>query len=134
MKTDSLFYRLFQRCPQLAMELLGLEFSGSSYTFGSIETILVYKLPRLTREEIRAMLNVQNIELKQTQFYREIAAEEQIKGEQLLLQRLLTHRFGKLPNEIEQQLAHASAKEIEQWADRLFVAATLEAVFSEITH
>ena len=37
MKTDSLFYRLFQRCPQLAMELLVLELSGSSYCFGSEE-------------------------------------------------------------------------------------------------
>ena len=273
MKTDSLFYRLFQRCPQLAMELLGLEFSNDSYAFGSeeikqtgfrldgvfkpltenpkqplifaevqyqpdddfyarflseitlylyrhkpkrtwlalviyptrrteklpeiefepfialpqlrriyledyqqgelsfnltlirliacdekqtaelvqqlmmtqtqllsletldfIETILVYKLPRLTREEIRAMLNVQNIELKQTRFYQEIAAEEQIRGEQVLLQRLLIGRFGKLPIEIEKQLALASAEQIEQWADRLLVATTLEAVFSEISH
>ena len=37
MKTDSLFYRLFQRCPQIALDLLGLKFSGDSYRFGSVE-------------------------------------------------------------------------------------------------
>jgi predicted transposase YdaD len=37
MKTDTLFYRLFQRWPQLALELLGLPYSGDSYRFGSEE-------------------------------------------------------------------------------------------------
>ena len=31
-----------------------------------VETLLVYKLPRLSREEIRKMLNVLNVELKET--------------------------------------------------------------------
>ena len=42
-----------------------------------IETILVYKLPRLSREEIKTMLALNEIELKQTRFYQEIAKEEQ---------------------------------------------------------
>lgn len=37
MKTDTLFYRLFLRWPQLAMELLGLPYSGDSYKFVSEE-------------------------------------------------------------------------------------------------
>ena len=37
MKTDTLFYRLFQRWPQLALELLDLQYSGDSYRFGSEE-------------------------------------------------------------------------------------------------
>jgi hypothetical protein len=35
MKTDTLFYRLFQRWPKLALELLGLDYAGDSYRFGS---------------------------------------------------------------------------------------------------
>lgn len=31
-----------------------------------VETLLVYKLPRLSREEIRKMLDIFNVELKQT--------------------------------------------------------------------
>jgi predicted transposase/invertase (TIGR01784 family) len=37
MKTDTLFYRLFQGLPELAMELLGLEYHSESYRFGSEE-------------------------------------------------------------------------------------------------
>ena len=37
MKADTLFYRLFQRWPKLALELLGLEYRSESYRFGSEE-------------------------------------------------------------------------------------------------
>ena len=37
MKTDTLFYRLFQRWPKIALELLGLEYLNESYRFGSEE-------------------------------------------------------------------------------------------------
>lgn len=37
MKTDTLFYRLFLRCSQLALDLLGLPYSGDSYRFASEE-------------------------------------------------------------------------------------------------
>ncbi len=40
-----------------------------------VETLLVYKLPRLLREEIRKMLDIFNVELKQTRFYQEVFAE-----------------------------------------------------------
>jgi predicted transposase YdaD len=56
MKTDSLFYRLFQRLPP-------------DEWLNFIETILVYKLPHLTREEIKQMIGIQDIDLRQTRFY-----------------------------------------------------------------
>ena len=37
MKTDTLFYRLFQRWPKLALELLDLHYGGDSYRFSSEE-------------------------------------------------------------------------------------------------
>ena len=37
MKTDTLFYRLFQRAPKLALELLGLNYASHSYCFSSEE-------------------------------------------------------------------------------------------------
>ena len=45
-----------------------------------IETILVYKLPRLTREEIQRMLHLPDVELKQTRFYQDVFAEGRIEG------------------------------------------------------
>jgi len=38
------------------------------------------KLPHLNREEIKAVLTLGDIELKQTRFYQEIAEEERQKG------------------------------------------------------
>jgi len=37
MKTDTLFYRLFQRLPNVVLELLGLDYRSESYRFGSEE-------------------------------------------------------------------------------------------------
>ena len=47
-----------------------------------VETVLVYKLPRLSREEIRKMLDIFNVELKQTRFYQEVFAEGLEEGRQ----------------------------------------------------
>jgi len=53
-----------------------------------VETLLVYKLPRLSREQIRKRLNVLNVELKETRFYREVFAEGQ-REERLRIARSL---------------------------------------------
>ena len=47
-----------------------------------VGTLLVYKLPRLSPEEIRKMLNVLNVELKDTRFYQEVFAEGLEEGRQ----------------------------------------------------
>ena len=120
-----------------------------------IETILVYKLPRLSREEIKTMLALNDIELKQTRFYQEIAEEErqigeQIgeqkgeqkgrqkgrqegrqEGEQILLQRMLTRRFGEFPDWAQKRLLQANSEQLEQWADRLLDAPSLDTVFND---
>jgi predicted transposase/invertase (TIGR01784 family) len=49
-------------------------------TMDLIETILVYKLPRLTRQEIIAMLQLPETDLKQTRFYQEVFAEGEQEG------------------------------------------------------
>ncbi len=100
-----------------------------------IETILVYKLPRLSREEIRIMLALEDVSLKQTRFYQEAMTEGLEmgleKGEQSLLQRMLMRRFGELPVQLQQLLSQANAAQIEQWADRFIEATTLEAIFGD---
>ena len=45
-----------------------------------METLLVYKLPRLSWEEIRTMLDIFNVDLKQTRFYQEVFAEGVAEG------------------------------------------------------
>ena len=93
-----------------------------------IETILVYKLPRLSREEIKTMLALNEIELKQTRFYQEIAEEEQqigeLRGRQegrqeeciSLVTRLLRRKFGIHP-ELATALAQLPTVPVEKLED-----------------
>ena len=111
------------------IDLEGLDF---------IETILVYKLPHLSREEIKKMLSVYEVELKQTRFYQEVSAEGREEGREegkqeglkagkqeeciLLLCRLLRRKFGLLPqleNNI-QALINLPLEKLEDLADALF--------------
>ena len=66
-----------------------------------IETILVYKLPHLSREEIKQMLSVYEVKLQDTRFYQEVSAEGEQKGQQeeciKLLSRQLRRKFGVQP-------------------------------------
>ena len=52
------------------------------------------------------------------------------KGEQILLQRMLTRRFGKMPDWAEKRLLQASPEQLEHWADQLLDASTLDSVFN----
>lgn len=50
------------------------------------------------------------------------------KGQRALVQRLLQRRFGPLPPEALARLASAAPSELEQWAERVLVAASLAEV------
>ena len=94
-----------------------------------LETILVYKLPQLSREEIRKMLALNDIELKQTRFYQEIAEEERQEGKKegrkeeciTLLSRQLRRKFGIQPTlELAlQRLPELPLTHLEELADAL---------------
>ena len=53
------------------------------------------------------------------------------EGEQILLQRMLTRRFGEIPDWAQKRLLQASPEQLEQWADRLLDVPTLDAVFND---
>ncbi len=55
-----------------------------------MQTVLVYKFPNLTTQDIQAMLGLS--ELKQTRVYQEALQE----GEAVIVVRLLTRRLGNL--------------------------------------
>ena len=100
-----------------------------------VETILVYKLPTMSREEVRRMLELHDVDLKQTRFYQEVFAEGRTEGwtegEARLLRKLLIRRFGPLPGWAAAKLAGAEPAQLEVWGERVLEAATLEAVFAE---
>jgi uncharacterized protein DUF4351 len=51
------------------------------------------------------------------------------EGERMLLRRLLTQRFGPLPDGVEQRLHAATMPDLERWADRVLDAQHLDEVF-----
>ena len=51
------------------------------------------------------------------------------EGKQSLLQKLLTNRFGPLPEAVLEQIRSASSEQIDAWADRVFDATSLDEVF-----
>ncbi len=53
------------------------------------------------------------------------------RGQSALLTKLLTKRFGALPEEIEGKLNSAHSEQLEHWALRLMDVSTLDEVFSE---
>ncbi len=144
MKTDTLFYCLFQRAPKLALELLGLNYDGDSYCFSSEELKqTAFRIDGLlkSREEIKKMLALNEVELRQTRFYQEVSAEGRQEGKQeglqegkqvglkvgkqeeciLLLSRLLRRKFGlqpQLENSL-QELPRLPLEKLEDLADAL---------------
>ena len=85
-----------------------------------VETILVYKLPRLSREEIQKMLGYNDIELKQTRFYQDVFTEGLHEGEAKVILRQLNRRFSNLnPNTII-QIQQLNSIQLETLADKVF--------------
>jgi predicted transposase YdaD len=86
------------------------------------------------------MLGITDIDLKQTRFYQDVLAEGRQgawregrqegrqEGEASVLRRLLTLRFGPLPDWAEQQLSQANTEQLETWAIRVLDANSLESV------
>lgn len=78
-----------------------------------IETIIIHKLPLKSREEIEAMLDLQD--LKQTKFYQEAFAE----GEANLVLRLLHRRIGEIPQNVTERIRKLSAEQLEELGEAL---------------
>jgi predicted transposase/invertase (TIGR01784 family) len=82
-----------------------------------VETILVYKLPMLSREEIQAMLELTDIDLKQTRFYQEVFTEGRQEGRQeegvALILRQLQRRCGTLGSSVTERVTRLSLSQLE---------------------
>ena len=100
-----------------------------------IETIVVYKLPHLSREEIQRMLHLPDVELKQTRFYQDVFAEGRTEGRTeghaegrtegqqqeaaALVLRLLRRRLGTAPAEAENRIRALPVAELEALGEAL---------------
>ena len=64
--------------------------------------------------------------------YRERTPGKASGRRDVMLRRLLTRRFGPLPDEVEQRLHAATVQELERWADRVLDAQRLDEVFRDV--
>lgn len=108
-----------------------------------LETILVNRLPNITREEIQTMFGLQDTDLKKTRFYQDTfneghlegrmegRMEGQVEGEAILLMRLLERRFGSLSIDVKQRIVSTDAETLLIYGDRILDAKTLDDVFGD---
>lgn len=86
-----------------------------------IETIVVYKFPQLSREEIESMLGLS--ELKQTKVYQEALHEGEQTGAlreaQSLILRQLTRRISDVTPQLRSQIQSLSLDQIETLGEAL---------------
>ena len=100
-----------------------------------IETVLVYKFPKLNRQEIEAMFTYSD--LKQTRVYQEAKEEGEqrglklgeqrglVKGQATMLLRLLNRKFGQISPSLRGKVNKLSAKQLENLAEALFDLETI---------
>lgn len=80
-----------------------------------VEAILVRKLPSLTVEEIRAMLDLQDVSLSETQFFKEVFQQ----GEENLVLRQIGRRCGELSIEQQAQIRSLPIDQLENLGEAL---------------
>lgn len=114
--------------PLLAKQLLTtltVQNQSEHPLFDLIETIITYKFPHLTRDEVKQMLHIPDIHLdiKQTQFYKdiytEIYSEGEQKGEIKVILNLLKRRFGELDVHLVEQIKTLDLKQLDYLAENL---------------
>jgi len=93
-----------------------------------VETVLIYKFPDLSREELEQMLGLN--ELKQTRFYQE-ALEEGLEqgrqeGELAVVLRQLRRRLGTVELQLQLQIQQLSSAQLEELAEALLDFSTAE--------
>lgn len=85
-----------------------------------VETVIIYKFPKLGREEIAKMLGLS--ELRETKVYQEVRTEEAL----LLILRQLSRRVGTLPANVEAQVQALALLQLEALGEALLDFAGLD--------
>ncbi|CAN1213496.1 DUF4351 domain-containing protein [Tumidithrix helvetica PCC 7403] len=95
-----------------------------------IETVLVYKFPKLGRQEIEKMFT--QTDLKKTLVYQEALEEGKQEGLQLgkqrqvaMLVRMLTRKFGQVSPRLKTRISKLSAVQLENLAEAIFDLETI---------
>jgi predicted transposase YdaD len=92
-----------------------------------VETILIYKLKTLSREEIERMFTLGD--LRQTKVYQEAKQEGEQRG-CLVLRNVITkqiaRKFGRVPDDLNTKLAQLSLDQLGEIAEAIIDISALE--------
>ena len=130
-----------KRTPQLVKNLLdkvGAEVTDEAQqrkVLDLIETIILYKLPRISRQELAQMFSLSNFDLKKTRYYQEVKEEireevkeeireevkeeikQKVREEALqLVKRLFQRRTGAVNQQLQQRINQLSVEQLENLA------------------
>ncbi|KAM3099701.1 Rpn family recombination-promoting nuclease/putative transposase [Phormidesmis sp. 146-12] len=83
----------------------GAQLGGRRDIIELVSTIMVYKFTELSREEVAAMLNIQDVQIEQTRIYQEIEERQGRNNREAIVVELLTEKFGELSESVKAQLA-----------------------------
>ncbi len=80
-----------------------------------IETIVVYKLPRISRQELIKMFGLGDFDIKTTRLYEELKQETTLE----VVMRQLRRRLGNLSQQLQDRISQLSIKQLENLAEAL---------------
>jgi len=89
-----------------------------------IETILIYKLPKLNRKEIEAMFSLSD--LRETKVYQEALEEGELSAKKSLILRQLNLKLGSIPLKVEQKIKQLNPNQLDNLALALLDFSDLE--------
>jgi predicted transposase YdaD len=91
-----------------------------------IETIVVYKLPLISGQELIKMFGLENFDIKTTKIYEEV--RDEVRQEQTLevVIRLLRRRIGNLSQQLQDSISQLSIEQLENLAEALLDFSTEE--------
>lgn len=90
---------------------------SSSVIIEMVETIIIYKFPNLSWQEVAAMFGLS--ELKQTRVYQQGREEGREEGEQSLILRQLSRCIGELPDTLRDQVIALPLETLEELGEAL---------------
>jgi predicted transposase/invertase (TIGR01784 family) len=110
------------------LEVLAMENPVFKQAKDALERLSADPEARLRAEQREMWLISERLD--RAKVLREGRVEGRIEGQALLLEQLLTTKFGELPGEARRRLEGATEAQLLAWSKRLLVATTLDDVFA----
>lgn len=109
-----------------------LEKAGSMTTYEQVMALYNEYEQRIRQDEAQRVRQEEALRIRQEEALRLQLDAEHVRQQQAqnTLARLLTHRFGALPDDALARIQHADHETLERWTDRVLTAQSLDDIFA----